>query len=324
MDKETLQTNFIKMLTGKIADRSELVKFLMKLLDIEKESAYRRLRGEVYFSFYEIAMLAEALGISLDNMIGYDLEKTQPFTLVMADFESPSEKDYEICESYVRLLEVVAKNKNTQCTETWTSLPIPMTYQYPHLSLFYLLKWRYQFKTPIPLRKYEEIKFSERYVAYQQKAFEESKKIAHTEYILSATIFIDLINDIKHFYLLQLITKQDILKIQQEIFDYLNYLEHLTTAGSFGEDGTRFSLYISDIHVDLNQSYIESDAYNLCMVYVLSLNAIISVEGKKNVHIKNWLLGQKRLSTLISGTGEKEKIEFFRRQREYAATLSSL
>ena len=47
-----------------------LANVLMDILCMSKEAIYRRLRGEVAFTFSEVAIIAGELGISLDKIIG--------------------------------------------------------------------------------------------------------------------------------------------------------------------------------------------------------------------------------------------------------------
>ena len=45
----------------------------MDILYLGKEATYRRLRGEVPFTFAEVATISQHMGISLDKIVGADL-----------------------------------------------------------------------------------------------------------------------------------------------------------------------------------------------------------------------------------------------------------
>ncbi|MCD7929978.1 MAG: hypothetical protein LUH15_00615 [Tannerellaceae bacterium] len=70
-----MNKNFTSALQKKVPGRSQLTNMLAETLNIEKEAVYRRLRGEVAFTFTEVATLAQHLCISLDELIGIQSEK---------------------------------------------------------------------------------------------------------------------------------------------------------------------------------------------------------------------------------------------------------
>lgn len=71
MKKDLLYDTILNAIREKIPNRIILANTLAELLNIEKEAVYRRLRGEVAFSFVEIAAISSSLGISLDNIVGH-------------------------------------------------------------------------------------------------------------------------------------------------------------------------------------------------------------------------------------------------------------
>lgn len=321
MKSNILQANLLGILKGKYPVKSVLVKKLVDILKMEREGVYRRLRGEAAFSFSEVAIIAEEIGISLDNLIGIDLAKARPFSMVLTDYETPTHQDYEMCESYMRLLKVLSGDPATHCTETWNTIPHPMVSKFPALTRFYVFKWAYQFKNYSPGKKYEDIVVSERYVKLLRENYEHNKAIAHTEYIFSKQLFADVVNDIRYFYSLGLIHKDSLTQIRKELYDCIDYIEQRAVTGKFEGTDKDLSIYVSETYVDLNQCYIESDIYTFCMVRILVINAISSVDGNRHDYIKNWLLGHKRLSTLISVSGEIERITFFTAQRHAVDSL---
>ena len=56
-----------------------LANVLMDILCMSKEAIYRRLRGEVAFTFSEVAIIAGQLGISLDKIIGNSMSSGAMF-----------------------------------------------------------------------------------------------------------------------------------------------------------------------------------------------------------------------------------------------------
>ena len=61
--------NLIEAMKDKLPVKGKLADMLMDTLYIGKEAVYRRLRGEVPFTFKEAALVSRKLGISLDTII---------------------------------------------------------------------------------------------------------------------------------------------------------------------------------------------------------------------------------------------------------------
>ncbi len=79
---EAFRKKIINKIISEIPLHIKPVDFLSATLDIAKESAYRRLRGEMAFTFEEIVKLSQKLEFSIDelagnksfNMIGLNLQ----------------------------------------------------------------------------------------------------------------------------------------------------------------------------------------------------------------------------------------------------------
>ena len=66
-----------------------LANVLMDILCMSKEAIYRRLRGEVAFTFSEVAIIASQLGISLDKIIGTSFKSNAMFDINIVDYDDP-------------------------------------------------------------------------------------------------------------------------------------------------------------------------------------------------------------------------------------------
>lgn len=85
MNNKVYDTLFLEAVRNKIQHRSVPTNQLVELLDIDKVAVYRRLRGEVPFSFREIALLSQELGISLDALITQSTIDTTSQNLLMIE-----------------------------------------------------------------------------------------------------------------------------------------------------------------------------------------------------------------------------------------------
>jgi hypothetical protein len=68
--KNYIVNELIAAMKERIPRGINLANYLTDALCMGKEAVYRRLRGEVAFTFDEIAMISCKLGISIDQIIG--------------------------------------------------------------------------------------------------------------------------------------------------------------------------------------------------------------------------------------------------------------
>ena len=89
---------------------NSLVNLIADVLDMGKESVYRRLRGEVLFTFQEVARLSQGLNISLDNLIGLKNIRRAVFDLSLIKMDNLLDKYYEVLDGYIEVYKVLKKD----------------------------------------------------------------------------------------------------------------------------------------------------------------------------------------------------------------------
>jgi hypothetical protein len=304
----------------KIPKNPQLVKMLADILFIEKEAIYRRLRGEVPFTFNEIVVIAKRLNISLDNIIGIDVKKSTPFQLRLPNFISPKEKDVYMLDSYIDFLQSVGEKKDSEIGLATNVLPQDIFSGYEYLTKFNVFNWQYHYKNDNMLC-FKELTLSDVISQFFKRQYIESKTNKLTYYIFDNHIFSHFVNNVKYFHAIRLIEKEDVLKIKEELFQVLDYLEEMTIKGRFKETGNKVYLYISGIDIITNYSYIIADDIIRSLIKTFILTSITSADEETFERMKNWIHSLIKVSTLITGTGEKERIMYFEKQREVVSYL---
>ena len=98
MKDVSLYESFLAELRKKIPQGAKLTNTLVDMLYIEREAVYRRLRGEVPFTFMEVMTIAKELGISLDNLTETDTCKSRPFQLKLVEYANPLDADFRMMQ----------------------------------------------------------------------------------------------------------------------------------------------------------------------------------------------------------------------------------
>lgn len=320
MKQEIIHDNLLNAIREKVPHEENLASVLGNILCIGKEAIYRRLRGDVPFTLLETALISKEMNISVDSILESVSPKSRPFQLKLTEFFNPLEIDFLMMEGFVDVFRGIDKDSYSECASSTNILPQALYQNYKYLSRFYLFKWKAQRDGLDSVKALHEIVPEERLIRIQQSLVVEAQRVKDTCYIFDNMLFLYLINDIKYFSSVNLISNADVQELKEELIHLLNYLERLAAKGRF-DNGNKVHFYISNINFDTTYSYVHTQKYNLTLIKAFTLNGIASLDDKTFESVKNWILSLKRFSTLISESGDLQRIHFFKRQRELVATL---
>ena len=141
-----------------------------------------------------------------------------------------------------------------------------------------------------------------------------------TFFIWDTSIFHSFVNEIKYFASLHMITLNDVANLKEELYQLLTYIETLSSKGEFGE-GRKVYFYLSNINFEATYSYIEKLNYQISLLRIYSINSMDSQSPHICQMQRDWILSLKRHSTLISESGEAQRIIFLQNQESIIDTL---
>ena len=343
-----LNTGLIEALKEKLPPKTNLANLLMDTLYIGREAIYRRLRGEVPFTLEEAALISRKLGVSLDKIVGvsfsanavFDLNVVDRdlhsfptrrssdlvsfsanavFDLNVVDHDDPFNAYFTILSRYVKIFRAFQDDPTTALGTSSNTIPQTLYLKHDLLSKFRLFKWMYQNKH-IQCNHFENLKMPEKLVDTQREFVSLTQYIHSTDYIWDNMIFHHLVNDIKYFSDIHLISCEDIQRIKEELLVLVDELEELAMRGKT-EAGNSVRIYVSHINFEATYSYLETSSLQLSMIRVYSINSITTQDTEMFNSLKDWIQSLKKFSTMISESGEMQRIQFFNRQREIINTL---
>ncbi len=315
MNKE-LHNNLIKTLNEKIPEKGKLSSKLADILFLRKEAVYRRLKGEVPFSFDEIAIIAKQMNICLDCIVMAGSSKKKPFQMKLVDYNNPTETDYSILQEYIDAIRVARNGNYSEYGAAVNTIPLHFIVKYKYLYKMYLLKWMYQFGSPDCAKTYSEIKTPEKLNEITEQYLTEIEYIECTYFVWDKFVFFYFINDIKYFVSLRLISQEELKLIKKELLILIDDLERLATTGKFSS-GNALHFYLSRLNFDTTYTYIQTSEYNMTLIESYVLTEVVSFDDEVLLKMKTWIQSLKRSSTLISESGEIQRMLFFDKQREY-------
>ena len=254
MTKNYIVKELINEMKERIPPGHNLANYLTDTLYMGKEAVYRRLRGEVAFTFDEIAVISHNLGISIDQIIGNHLSNRVTFDLNLLHSPNLMESYYEIVERYLRIFQLVNSDENSETYSATNTIPFTLYSSYEYLSKFRICRWIYQngkMKTPNSL---SDMHVPEKIINAHKKLSESIRKVGKTYFVWDSNVFQSVVKEIKYFAGLNLISTSDVMYLKNELQQLLTDLEHLSIKGEFNE-GHELYIYLSNIDFEATYSY---------------------------------------------------------------------
>ena len=320
MAKNYIVKELINEMKERIPQGQNLANYLTDTLYMGKEAVYRRLRGEVAFTFDEIAVISHNLGISIDQIIGNHLSNRVTFDLNLLHSPNLYESYHEIVERYLRIFSSMKEDGNAEIYSATNTIPFTLYSSYEYLSKFRLCRWIYQngkVKTPNSL---SDMHVPEKIITAHKKLSEGLKRPRKTFFIWDSDIFQSFVKEIKYFAGLNMLSDDDIEVMKQELNRLLDEMEQIAARGEY-PNGNKVYLYLSNINFEATYTFLEKGSFQLCMFRLYAINYMDSQHPEICRAQKEWIQSLKRYSTLISQSGEIQRMIFFTKQREIVDTL---
>ncbi|MCD8166454.1 MAG: hypothetical protein LUE93_10245, partial [Bacteroides sp.] len=156
---------------------------------------------------------------------------------------------------------------------------------------------------------YKEIIPAERLLEINEIHLNKMKNIASSYFIWDELTFQYFVNDIKYFRDVNLITHEEIKILQKDLFRLFDDTEKLAAEGRY-ETGKKVAFYVSSINFEANFTYLSIQDCRITMVKAFVITDLASIEEQTFQRIKLFLQSLKRTSTLISESGEMQRILF--------------
>jgi hypothetical protein len=311
---------FLENLIEKCPKKAQLIEEIQRLLCIEREAVYRRFRKEVFFPINEIVKIALEWNISLDEIVGIH-SGLVPFQMQPINYLSPTNKEMINLQKRARALEHLIDGNDSEYMEVCNKPPRPIYLRFLTLYRFEIFKWNYLYNIDGDKKMLSEIIIPEKISKEFDIYLKNVKRISHSSFILDPMIFEYLVQNIKYFYSILLITEEEKESLKEQLFLLLDYFDEITIKGCYPETKKKVSLYVSQLNINGNYSYYYLEKLKLCRIHAFGKFDVCSFKPEMVANFRRWMNYNKRASIQISETNEKSRIEFFRKQKEIIESL---
>jgi len=318
--------NFIEALHQKTGQRKDLVNFISETLDIERGAASRRLNKKIFFNVDEMGKLSERLGISLDMLLSY--EGGYPHVLPYA-LQLPMTLDSidVLIHSIKQELDKLDKleDHSIEAGVLFSYFPSEFLIPYRYLIKFSYFKWRY---LHVNVNKddfsdYSSWDVPDELIKLNDRIMDiVHKKCKKKLYIWDISTIHNLVYDIKYFRSISVLDTKNTELIKNDLHKMLYDVEKIAGNTDSGfKIPKEVELYVTPMHLAGNYSYGQTPDKAYCSSYDVLLGIKYSDDYKMCIKIREWINSMKKLCTLISDSGIRERRMFFNDQHEIVDKL---
>jgi hypothetical protein len=304
-NKSLLTEQIIAFISKKTKPRD----YLVKKLGISKESAYRRIRNEIPFSFDEVADMSLDLGFSLDEIAGQKRE----FSLNGGEGNNrtQAQKSFlNMLQEYYWCMEVVDLPKEQEIWMLTNRLNLFFLLPYNTLFKLHYYQWIHRIgNLPVSLF-FSKVSLPDEIEAIRDKIRAKMENFKQANLILDMELFSAFIHETEYYYRQKLISEEELRLIRRELTILLNRLKRLIS--QIG-DRWKYRFYLSLLGVECDSIYAacNNQTHSLSWSHPVKTLMVNPMDGDWQ---KKYLGSMKRHSALISGSNEILQAEFIAKQ----------
>ncbi|MDR3338807.1 MAG: hypothetical protein LBT25_01715 [Candidatus Symbiothrix sp.] len=297
------------------------VNYLTDTLGISRESAYRRMRSEKYFSFDEIAELSLKLDFSVDEIIRGNVEEQIFSELQISMLSSPEDNFRTMIKDYHKWIEEISQVKNSVIISVNSFDSIFVT-QFEALSRFLYFRWMHRSHKTTINSSFSDIVFPPEMVEIQKKFMSRVSQINEITVILNRDVLLNLIREIQYYYNRKLISEQEVKLLQNDLTAYVNLFEKMMQKG-MNEAGPTYYFYLSLLEIESNSICAKYNGKIVSQYWISAVKSAIITDQNICRMQQQWLESLKKYSVLITQSNEILQAVFLNKQREYIENITN-
>ena len=313
-NNETIQNDFLEEVRSRLPKNTSFADELAELLDISRDSAYRRIRGETVLSLEEVKKLYDRFGISLDILLSHSSQMVTFHRRVVDHTHYTVEK---WLNSLLKNLNALRSFKDHEMIFSAKDIPVFHYFRMPQLASFKLFFWM---KTLIGYPEYEAAQFSFTSVSKDLLALAErvwaKYSSLHTVEIWNEEAVYDTLKQIEFYLECGFFrNKEDALTLCDHLVLLLGEIKDEAAAGKKSEGGN-FGMFNNEILIADNTVLARMGSKRSVYVNQNTLNLLLTFQEPFCGQTEHYLQNLMKKSNQISITGERERNRFFKNMND--------
>lgn len=319
MNNKSSRELYVRKVLDAIPANIKPVDYLMDILNISRESVYRRIKCKVPFTYDEMVKLSSKLSFSIDEVIPLTVNNRAVFSY-QEHSNNPLNFFQMVLKGYEESVTIELKAENRMSIAAVNHLWLVHVLGYDNLLKFYYYKWIHQmYMTPLKI-DYSNLVIPQQIYDLSHKILEQIRFLKNSVFILDKCVFYNVINELQYYHRRKLIDDNDMQLIKKDIESLITVTENNILNG-YNEDGSTRMYYLCSLNIYSNSLYLEYDGNISSFFYEYSIRPMGTTSAEVCVYHKKWLDSLKKFSISVSASNEELQMEFFSKQRVYLDTL---
>jgi hypothetical protein len=313
------QASFLEQVKNRLQANVSFVDELAEILNISRDSAYRRIRGETVLSLDEVKKLYDRFGVSLDVILSNSSQMVTFHRRVVNHFDYTLEK---WLNSVFKNLDYLRSFEDHEMIFSAKDIPIFHYFRLPQLSAFKLFFWM---KTLLGYPDFEHRQFSaaavpKELVALANRVWSKYSSLRTIEIWNEEAVY-DTLKQIEFYHECDLFeNKEEAIVLCDQLIQLLTLIMGEALSGKKSEGG-RFGMYNNEILIADNTVFARMGSKRSVYVNQNSLNLLLTFQDPFCEQTELYLQNLMKKSTQISVTGERERNRFFKNMIDRITTF---
>lgn len=298
------------------------INFIIEKLAISKESAYRRMRGDIAFTLEELSKLSSSLDISVDKILGAGNDENVFFSMLAGKYSSDNSFKITLNKYYEYILDLYRARKVEICLAL-NQIIHPLVVGYDNLFKLLYYRWMHQTGEITGGVLFSEIELPPDINGINNKILHyKPMVISRNTFIIDQNIFVNVMRWIQYYYRRKLIAENEMLLLKNDLLNIFSKIEQQAHKEFDGSISVNY-YFLSMFSVESNSVYTYYDDKMLSSVWVAPTSPIQIRKPDICISHKEWLDSLKRFSVLITQSNDILLGKFLNKQYEYLDVMCS-
>lgn len=322
MNKQ-LVDELVAAIKQNLAKDENMISILSEIICLGKEAIYRRLRGEVDFSFEEIVRISLRFKISLDELASINNTKKAIFDMKLHQLPQSNLYNlyYKNLLHYIEIFQLMNHAKKSRLRSAANTIPFYFLLAHRNLSRFRLYKLIYQMESNKPKFPFSLMEPSAEIEEAEKQLYTELRQVERVYYILDNNVILSTVRDIEYFHGCNMVSDKELQLLKKELLLLMDELESITVSGT--SNNSDVEIYLSDADFDMSYIHCEYDEHEYCLLRAYWINFLSTRNAEICQIQKDWIESLKCYSVLITKSGENKRYQFIKDQRELIMKLGA-
>jgi len=312
---DNIQSAFLEQVKKRIAPNLSLAEEMAEALNISRDSAYRRIRGETVLSLDEVSILRNQYGVSVDSILSNSGEMVS-FHCRMVDSQNFTFDKW--LTSILTSLETLLPLPDKQIIYFAKDTPVFYYFNSPLLGPFKMFFWM---NSVLRKEDYRGVKFSPELVPRDlitlgERIWKRYTEIPKIEIWSEETLNVTL-RQIEFYHECGFLADPKYaLQLCDEYLLIIKEIRGWATVGYKEKADFKFNLYKNDLLIGDNTIFFRMGDKRATFIPYNTLNILTTTHEGFCKQTEDYLVNLTTKSILISTTGEKDRNKFFNLMEE--------